>query len=158
MVRIQVDTTISAPIRTCFDLGRSLSAHVTTTIGTDEKIISRHDNDLLTLGDEVTFEARHLGFRRRLTARIVEFHEPSLFADQMIKGSFRYLRHEHRFQSLANGDTKMTDRVEFSSPYGLVGKLLDHFYLCAYMERFIRRKGLALKVLAEKQALRAENS
>ena len=151
MVRIEVDTVISAPIQTCFDLARSLSAHVATTTETGEKVVSTHTSDLLVFGDEVTFEAKHLGFRRQLTGRIVEFDEPTFFADWMVKGSFQTLRHEHRFVTLPSGDTKMTDVLVFLSPFGFIGRLFDRIYLSGYMERFIRQKGVALKALAEKQ-------
>ncbi len=70
--------------RRCFDLARSLSVHVQTTAKTREKIVSAHKSDLLELGDEVTFEATHLGIRQQLTSRIVEFDRPNRFVDQMV--------------------------------------------------------------------------
>ncbi len=55
-------------------------------------------------------------------------HQPgptdTSFADQMVKGPMAYWRHEHIFESTANG-TALTDRVTFAHHPGLRG-LLTH--------------------------------
>jgi len=149
MITIQVETVIEAPIEKCFDLARSLSTHVATTGSSRERIVSRHGRDLLELGDEVTFEAFHLGVRQRLASRIVEFERPAFFVDQMLKGAFRFLRHLHEFEEMPEGSTKMVDTLDFESPFGPIGWVVDRIFLRRYMTRFIRRRGNALKKVAE---------
>jgi len=149
MVKVEVETVISAPIEKCFDLARSLSAHVATTSHTRERAVSDHDRDLLELGDVVTFEATHLGVRQKLSSRIVAVDRPNHFADEMTQGAFHHLRHTHHFESLPDGRTGMTDVLEFESPFGPIGGLVDRLFLRAYMKKFVTRKGLALKELAE---------
>src|SRR5438309_11612880 len=98
MVRLKVETLIQASPETCFDLARDMSVHAQTMAHTGERIVSSPNGRLLALGDEVTFEAIHFGIRQRLTAKIVKFERPAAFTDRMIKGAFRSLEHEHRFE------------------------------------------------------------
>lgn len=103
---------------------------------------------LLELGDVVTFEAKHLGIRQRLTSKIVGYERPREFVDEMQKGAFRSLRHTHRFEETAGG-TKMTDIVDFESPGWVFGSLANWVFLAGYMERFLARRGHELKRVAE---------
>jgi ligand-binding SRPBCC domain-containing protein len=152
---IRVETFIDAPMEVCFDLARDIRVHEQTTGHTNERVVSllrngvESDSSLLELGDVVTFEAKHLGVRQRLTSRIVSF-DPFEFCDEMQKGAFKELKHVHRFES-KDGGTLMTDILEFRSPFGVLGRLVDVVFLAAYMRRFITRRGLELKRLAEER-------
>jgi len=147
MTTLVVETLIAAPADVCFDLARSLTVHTATTAKTRERILSKHDHDLLELGDEVIFEARHLGKRRRLTSRIIEFDRPRRFVDEMVKGDIGRLRHEHRFEDRGGGLTAMIDILEFESKFGLVDSLI----LKPYFGRFLRYRAEGLKSTAEHQ-------
>jgi len=128
-----------------------MSAHTKTTEWTDEKVVNNSGNDLVELGDEVTFEATHFGVRQKLAARIVQFDRPNSFTDEMLKGAFQSLRHTHQFESTAEGATKMTDTLTFASPLGPIGYLFDLVCLRPYMTSFIRKRNDALKQLVESQ-------
>jgi len=143
MVSIRVETIITAPPARCFDLARSVSTHELTTKWSRERVVSRHDTDLLELGD--------FWLRQRLTSVVIEFDRPRFFSDRMTHGAFKSLSHTHQFFKSPGGGTRMVDILEFESPFGLIGRLFDRFVLRAYMERFIRRKGIALKSIAEQQ-------
>ena len=149
MVTIRVETTISAPIEKCFDLARSMSAHTKTTGKSRETVVSQHDHDLLELNEEVTFEATHLGVRQRLTAKVTQFDYPNSFTDEMTKGTFRSLKHQHIFETVPGGKVKMIDEMTFESPLPPFGRFFDLIFMRGYMERFARARGLALKELAE---------
>src|SRR2546427_5810944 len=77
MPTIRIATTIDAAPERCFDLARDVAAHVRSTTGTDERAVGGVTVGLLELGDEVTWEARHLGIRQRLTVRISRFERPA---------------------------------------------------------------------------------
>lgn len=139
---------INAPKMVVFNLARSLNAHTETTGQTKERIVDGPDHDLLELGDVVTFEAVHFGVKQRLTSKIVEMDPPNYFIDEMQKGAFKRLRHIHRFRE-SNGATEMTDELEFESPLGWIGKMVDRLLLERYMRRFIGQKSQDLKRLAE---------
>ena len=70
---IELSTLISAPRERVFDLARSIDAHQDSTGGTSERAIAGVTRGLIGPNDEVTWEARHLGLRQRLTVRVTEF-------------------------------------------------------------------------------------
>jgi hypothetical protein len=95
---IVLETTIRATPQRCFDLARDVSVHCATVAFTQERALPPGVTDgPLKLGDLVIFEARHLGVRQQLRARIVRFEPPHLFADEMIRGAFKSLYHLHEF-------------------------------------------------------------
>ena len=148
MTTVRVETLVHASPETCFDLARDVDAHVASTGRTRERAVAGVTTGMLNNGDTVTFEAVHFGVKQRLTSEIVEFDRPHFFIDQMVRGAFRRLRHEHRFEPHESG-TLMVDVLEFESPFGPFGRLIDRLVLEAYMTRFIVARGLELKKLAE---------
>jgi ligand-binding SRPBCC domain-containing protein len=95
---------------------------------------------LIGLGDEVTWKARHFGLRLSLTSRVTEFESPLRFVDEQTKGPFRRFRHEHVFESTASGSV-MTDRVSFTAPLGVLGRLVETLVLKRYLTRLIEERG-----------------
>ncbi|MFY9620082.1 MAG: hypothetical protein WAM70_13450 [Pyrinomonadaceae bacterium] len=81
-----LETEIAAPIELCFDLARDVETHLATAAHTQERIVGGKSCGLLELGDELTFEAVHLGVRQKLSSRVVECDRPYRFIDQMISG------------------------------------------------------------------------
>lgn len=63
MPSIRIETAIAAPPERCFDLARDIDAHVRSTAGTHERAVGGVTTGLMGLGDEVTWEAKHLGVR-----------------------------------------------------------------------------------------------
>ncbi|MBS1720938.1 MAG: SRPBCC family protein [Armatimonadetes bacterium] len=153
MGRIHIETRINAPIEVVFDLARDVDAHAESTQATKERIVGGRLSGLLELGDEVTFEAVHLGVRQRLTSKIIEMDRPYRFVDEMQKGAFKSLRHIHAF-SEADGVTTMTDELVFRAPLGPLGWIAERVFLDRYLTRFLRERCEALKSMAE-QASRA---
>lgn len=141
---IEVITPINAPIERCFNLSRSIDFHIESTSKTNERAIGGKTSGLIELYDTVTFSARHLGFRWNLTSRIIEFDSPNKFTDQMLKGPFKKLLHEHKFKQ-KDGMTIMTDSMEVESPFGLIGRIFDFLVLKIYMERFLKRRCNSIK-------------
>jgi len=145
---IELSTLISAPRERVFDLARSIDAHQDSTEGTSERAVAGVTRGLIGLDDEVTWEARHLGLRQRLTVRVTQFNRPQHFQDIMIAGAFKSMKHDHEFLEHPTG-TQMKDRFEFQSPLGIFGKIVDYLFLRAYMERFLVHRNGVLKKLAE---------
>jgi len=103
---------------------------------------------LMGLGDEVTWEAKHLGVRQRLTARITRLDRPRMFQDEMVRGPFASMRHVHEFVP-RDGGTTMVDTFTFTSPLGPLGAIVDRLFLAGYMRRFLISRAAALKAMAE---------
>lgn len=142
-------TVVDAPIERCFDVSRDIGIHTQTVWKhTREKAVSGVTTGLIEAGQTVTFEATHFGVRQRLTSKIVEYDRPFYFVDEMQKGAFHSLRHEHIFVEQPEG-TLMTDIMDYKSPLGFLGRIFDYFVLERYMYRFIRHRSLELKKLLE---------
>lgn len=149
MPTIRLETKILAPIEMVFDLARDLDVHSRTVPGTRERAWGSNDGRRAGPGDTLTFEATHFGVRQRLVSRITAFERPTLFADELVRGTFRSLRHTHTFTATPDGGTVMTDVLEFTSPLGPLGRLADRLFLARYMERFLRTRNTLLKRIAE---------
>ncbi len=147
-MHVVTSVVVYAPPQRVFDLARDPDVHVETASESGERIVTRTGSGLLELGDEVTFEARHFWIRQRLTSKIVVLELPVRFVDEMQRGAFKSLRHEHRFDPV-DGGTRMTDTLDFEAPFGLLGMAAGKLFLEGYMRRFLERRGEALKRIAE---------
>ncbi len=145
---ITVRTWIDAPVEHCFDLARDVGAHVESAAFSGERLVEPGKlSGILEAGDLVCFEGRHGGLRQRFCARITYVDRPHLFVDEMVKGFFRELRHEHWFSPLAGG-TLMTDHLVWRAP---LGALMDVVYMTRHMTWFVSTKQQNLKRIAEAQ-------
>ena len=154
MAKIVIETHIRAPIELCFDLARDVKAHSQSAAFSSERVVPPGRTEgLLELGDLVAFEGRHFGIRQRFVARITALDRPRRFDDEMIQGSFKWLRHSHQFEHM-NGVTTMRDILEWQPPLGVIGWLADQLFLRRHMQWFVSTKQNALKRIAEGQTPR----
>lgn len=145
MVVIRTEIEVAAPIQLCFDMARDIEVHTQTVWRhTKEKAVGGVTSGPIGLGETVTFEATHLGVRQRLTSKIVEYHEPYLFVDEMQKGAFKRLRHIHEFEEIGE-KTRMIDTLYLEAPLGILGKIAERIILKKYMMRFLEDRNLELK-------------
>src|SRR6185437_16578776 len=103
MPRIELSLLVAAPPSRCFDLARSIDAHVQSAAATGERAVGARTSGLLALGDEVTWRARHLGVWQELTSRITVFERPLHFRDTMVRGAFARFDHDHYFEPVNDG-------------------------------------------------------
>ncbi len=66
----------------------------------------------------------------------------------MLEGAFRQMTPDHSFEA-REAKTVMTDRFEFSSPFGVLGRMVDRVFLESSMRRFIEKRNAILKRTAE---------
>ncbi len=145
---IELKTKINAKIKICFDLSCSVDLHTISTSKTNEKAIAGVTSGLIKLNDFITWEATHFGIRQQLTSKITQFEKPYYFRDEQLKGAFKFMKHDHYFEE-KDGITIMTDHFEFSSPYGILGKLFDKLILKNYLKRFLIVRNTVIKEFAE---------
>jgi ligand-binding SRPBCC domain-containing protein len=128
------------PPAEAFDLSLSVEAHLASMADSRERAIGRGAaSDLLGLGDEITWRARHFGLPWRLTSRITEFNRPRRFIDEQVRGPFHRFRHEHLFAPV-DGGSRMTDIVEFEAPAGWLGRLAERLVLASYLRTLIEER------------------
>lgn len=147
---IKTDMFIYAPRDICFDVARDIDIHTQSTSQTNERAIAGVTSGLIGLNETVTWEAIHFGIKQRLTVRITEFDFPNRFVDEMEKGAFKRFYHVHEFIQKGNG-TLMIDLFDYTSPFGIIGKLADRFFLEHYMKEFLIKRNRYIKKIAEER-------
>ncbi|MBK8785394.1 MAG: SRPBCC family protein [Chitinophagaceae bacterium] len=154
MPKIHLTSFIAAPIERVFDLSRSINLHQISTIATNEKAIDGVMNGLINKDETVTWQAKHLFKIRQFTAKITEMKSPDFFIDEMVKGDFKSFHHEHHFKAAENG-TIMIDLLDFETPYGTFGKIVNTLFLKSYLENFLIKRNEVIKDYAETQKWKA---
>ncbi|MEM7682355.1 MAG: SRPBCC family protein [Planctomycetota bacterium] len=149
MARLRIETVIDAPIARCFDLARSVDAHVATAQRTGEVAVDGRTSGLCALDDTVTWQGRHLGVCQRLTSQITAMDRPAHFQDRMLRGAFKCFAHDHTFVRTDDGRTRMVDEVEFTAPWGWLGRLAERWVVGPHLRRFLVERAEALRTLAE---------
>lgn len=79
---------------------------------------------------------------------MTEFDRPNYFVDEMISGAFKEFKHQHHFTE-SNGATLMKDIFDYSSPFGILGKLADTLFLKKYMTELLKKRNRIVKEFAE---------
>jgi len=133
-----------------------MNAHADSMAKSGERIVSCPPGGMLGLGDEVTFEAVHLGVRQRLTSRIVEFDRPRRFVDEMVRGAFASFRHVHEFTD-EGGSVLVRETATWRSPLGILGAIADALVVERHLRTFLETKLSGLKAVAEQAAGRARS-
>lgn len=151
MPKIVIETLISANIQVVFDNARSIDLHTKSASKSNEIAISGRVEGLICLGERTRWKAKHFGIWHQLEIEITEMTPPVSFTDEMIDGSFRKMKHVHEFQSINPNETLMRDIFEFTSPYGIIGTIVDKWILKKYMTSFIKSRNRFLKSKAEKK-------
>lgn len=147
---IRLDTPIKANRFIVFDLSRSIDLQSKYVTSSNEKAVAGRTSGLIALDETVTYRGKHLGVRQNLTSRITDFDRPHFFADEMEKGAFKSLRHEHYFIATDEG-TVMKDVFNFQSPLGILGKLANSLILKSYMTNFLKNRNRVIKEFAESE-------
>jgi ligand-binding SRPBCC domain-containing protein len=150
MSRIHLTSFIAAPIERVFDLSRSINLHQLSTASTNEKAIDGVMTGLINKNETVTWQAKHLFKTRQFTSKITEMKSPDFFVDEMVKGDFKSFHHEHHFKATANG-TIMIDLLNFETPYGTFGKIVNTVFLKSYLEKLLIKRNEMIKEYAETQ-------
>lgn len=100
------------------------------------------------MGETVTWQAFHLGFKQRLTSVITAFDSPHHFRDEQLKGIFHSFQHDHIFKQESDC-VLMIDDFKYRSPLGILGKIADALFLKKYLEGFLLERNNIIKSYAE---------
>ena len=153
MASIELVTEINAPRERCFDLSRDIDLHLRSMSRSGEKAIAGRMTGMLGPEEEVTWRARHFGVVHLHRSRITAFNRPVHFRDSMVTGRFKRFEHDHFFAPATSGGTRMRDVVEFESPFGVLGKLVDRLLMARYLATLITERNQVIKAEAERQDL-----
>ncbi|HYR08711.1 MAG TPA: SRPBCC family protein [Longimicrobium sp.] len=154
MITIRLTTHIAAPRERVFDLARSIDLHTRSLDWTGEEPVAGRMSGLIGLGETVTWRARHLGVRQRLTSRISAYERPAYFQDVMVRGAFAWMEHDHWLDATPDGGTVLRDDFRFAAPLGILGRIVETLVLRRYMTRFLERRNAVIKRVAESEEWR----
>ncbi|MFG1683203.1 cyclase [Nonomuraea sp. NPDC049269] len=154
MSRFEVATLVLAPPAVVFDASLSVELHASSMRDSREQAVAGVTSGQLSLGDQVTWRARHFGFTWHLTSTISAYNSPSYFVDEQVDGPFRHWRHAHTFESTHDGDsgieaTLMKDIVDFAAPAGPLGTAVDALVLRRYMTKLILLRNAHIRETTE---------
>ena len=145
MPSFRIETVIAAPVADCFALSLSVDAHTASMGQSGERAVAGVTSGEMTLGDTVTWRARHFGIPFRMTSAITAYEHPTRFVDEQQRGPFRCWWHEHRFTPTDAGGALMVDVVRFRSPLGPLGRVADAVVLGRYMPHLLHQRNAWLK-------------
>ena len=124
MASFVLERIVPASPEAVFDLCLDVGLHLSSQSSRGERAVSGVTSGRLGEGDRVTWSARHFGIRFRMSSIVFDLDRPHRFRDRQTKGPFGAFRHTHEFEPVEGG-TLMRDTIEFRSPFGPLGRLVD---------------------------------
>ena len=85
----------------------------------------------LTLGARIVLQGRRWGLSQRLVSEVTVWEPETWFVDEQREGPFKKWVHMHNFEALPSGGTRVTDRIDYETPGGMLGfvltsKVIEH--------------------------------
>ncbi|KIC03508.1 cell division protein [Flavobacterium sp. JRM] len=149
MTTIHLITKIKAPKQIVFDNSRDINVHQQSASKSNEKAITGITTGLINYNETVTWRGKHFGLYLTHKSRITAMNFYDYFVDEMEEGKFKSFKHEHFFKE-ENGQTIMTDKLEYETPFGILGKLFDVLFLKKHLFQFLLERNKILKEVSEK--------
>ena len=148
MPTLHLTSFVAAPHDRVFDLSRNISLHKVSMEQFKEEAVAGIRSGLINKEDTVTWKGKHLYKTRYFTSKITEMKPYETFTDKMVKGDFKSFEHQHFFMPTDNG-TIVIDIINYETPYGWIGSLVNKFYLNSYLEKLINHRNNVIKQYAE---------
>jgi ligand-binding SRPBCC domain-containing protein len=149
MPRFETSTSLSLPIATVFDF-LSLSANLVELTPPEFHVHLVEAPERLHLGARVVVQIRRWGFAQRLVSEVTTFEPDQLLIDEQREGPFRKWKHSHLLEAVPGG-TRMTDRIEFEPPGGMVGFLLTPETIVGELQDLFAYRKRRLEELLERK-------
>lgn len=148
MTIINLTTKIKASQQTVFDVSRNIDIHQQSASKTNEVAIAGVTSGLINYNETVTWRGKHFGFYLTHKSRMTAMNMYDYFVDEMEEGKFKTFRHEHFFEE-KNKVTIMTDKLQYETPFGIIGKLFDVLFLKKHLTQFLLERNKILKRVSE---------
>jgi ligand-binding SRPBCC domain-containing protein len=149
MTTIHLTIKIKAPKQIVFDNSRNIDVHQQSASKTKEVAIAGTTTGLINYDETVTWRGKHFGFYLTHKSRITAMEYYDYFVDEMERGEFKSFKHEHFFKE-ENGQTIMTDKLQYETPFGILGQLFDDLFLKKHLIQFLLERNKILKEVSEK--------
>jgi ligand-binding SRPBCC domain-containing protein len=80
---------------------------------------------------------------------VEELDPPHRFVDRQVGGFFASWVHTHTFEKITENKTKLTDRIEYTLPGGVLGNLVGGGIAYSKIEEMFRHRAMMTKKLLE---------
>lgn len=148
MARIEASVLISSPIERVFDFLTS-SENFTKIVPPDLQLRLVESPPRLAFGSRFEVQILGFGMPQNVIYEITEFVHPHRFQESQVKGPLGRYVHEHALTPQDDGTVRVTDRIEFEPPGGLLGFLLTAERLKTSLEQGLTHRHRELKRLLE---------
>lgn len=132
-------------------LGRPANLPSVTDPDLELKILSAPE--VVASGEKIEFRIMAYGFRQRATNIYTTITETEI-AEVQLEGPLRAWSHRQLFASLDDGQTQLTDEIEFEPPGGMLGFMLTEERIRESLADGMRARYEALADLADSGGLR----
>jgi ligand-binding SRPBCC domain-containing protein len=139
---------IHAPIERCFLLSTSLEFMERVLEMRPVPGGSRKTTGLAVEGDRIEWRGWMFGLPLMHQSLMTRYERPFFFLDTMERGSFKRFQHEHQFTAI-DGHTLLIDKLRFSLPCGLPGRMVGRRVMVPHIAGLLRRRMTLLKQVAE---------
>ena len=116
---------IRAPIDRCFLLSTDLGL-VQRTL--EMRPVAGRTAGKVIGGDRIVWRGWIFGLPQSHESLITRYERPEFFQDTMVRGRFKRYQHDHQFIEI-DGQTLLIDRLRFSLPLGVVGRMVGRHLL-----------------------------
>lgn len=144
MTSFTLERAIPASPAEVFDLSLDVGLHLVSQSSRGERVAAGPTTGMLGEGDEITWSARHFGIRFRMASIVFDVDRPRSFRDRQTRGPFAAFAHTHEFLP-HEGGTLMRDTIEFRSPFGPLGRLVDALVMRRHLIGVITERGDAIE-------------
>lgn len=153
MGTFHAETTIDAPVEAVYEFHRD-TRNAKTISHALQPVLDVEGEFPLDEGDEVVLKVLLLPLPvpQRWRVKVTRLERPTLVVDETLDGPFHSFVHQHRFEDLGGGRTRLTDHVEYALPLGPVGRLADALVVRRLMGPAFRHRQRRTKELLEAQA------
>jgi ligand-binding SRPBCC domain-containing protein len=105
----------------------------------------------VSVGSRVTLRVKQppAPFAQTWVVRIDDIRPGRLIVDVAERSPFAEWRHEHRFEPLEDGGTRMTDHITYRLPAGPLGRLADRVAGRRVLERMFEERHAKTRALFE---------
>jgi ligand-binding SRPBCC domain-containing protein len=112
------------------------------------KPIEGKTSGLMTVDDRLLWAGWKFGVPQMHESLISQYERPAFFQDTMERGRFKRYQHDHYFYEM-DERTVLNDKIRFTMPLGILGRIVGKFVLVPYLSRRLRRRLVLLKRVAE---------
>lgn len=143
MATFALERIVPAPPEAVFDLSLDVGLHLESQSSRGERAVGGRTSGMLGEGDQITWSARHFGVRFRMSSVVFDVDRPRRFRDRQTQGPFGAFFHTHEFLPASDG-TLMRDTIEFRSPFGPLGRLVDALIMRRHLIAVITERNDAI--------------